>query len=127
MATPEAARHDVVNERGKGNAIVTNATDPCAMGVRELGGLYRARKLSPVEVAASVLDRVRRLDPELRAYISVLDEQAMAAARAAELQIGAGVDLGPLHGVPVAVKDIIRVRGTRTTAASRVLADAPLD
>jgi aspartyl-tRNA(Asn)/glutamyl-tRNA(Gln) amidotransferase subunit A len=51
----------------------------------------------------------------------------MAGARAAEAQLASGIDLGPLHGVPVSVKDIIRVRGTRTTAASRVLLDAPPD
>jgi aspartyl-tRNA(Asn)/glutamyl-tRNA(Gln) amidotransferase subunit A len=107
--------------------INSNKTDLCAMNVRELGALYRTRKLSPVEVTAAILDRVARLNPELRAYISVLEEQSIAAARAAALQLGSGVDLGVLHGIPVAVKDIIHVRGTRTTAASRVLADAPLD
>jgi aspartyl-tRNA(Asn)/glutamyl-tRNA(Gln) amidotransferase subunit A len=105
----------------------TAAADICAFGVRELSTLYRKGKLSPVEVSQATLSRISRLNPKLRAYISVLDESALAAARAAELQLRAGIDLGPLHGVPVAVKDIIRVRGTQTTAASRVLADAPPD
>ena len=106
---------------------ISSTGDPCAMGVRELGHLYRSKKLSPVEVTTAVLGRVRRLNPELRAYTSVVEDQALAAARAAELQVTAGIDLGPLHGVPFAVKDIIRARGTRTTAASRVLGNAPLD
>jgi aspartyl-tRNA(Asn)/glutamyl-tRNA(Gln) amidotransferase subunit A len=99
----------------------------CAFGVRELRQLYRMRKLSPVEVTEATLERIMRLNPELRAFITVCENSALAAAHAAEQQLAAGIDLGPLHGVPVAVKDIIRVRGTRTTAASRVLLDAPLD
>ena len=99
----------------------------CALGVGELGRLYRAGKVSPVDVTAPTLARITGLNPELRAYLAVDEEAALAAARAAEQQILAGGDLGPLHGVPVAVKDLIRVRGTRTTAASRVLLDAPPD
>ena len=99
----------------------------CRLGVRELGHLYRTRKLSPVEVTQATLNRITRLNPTLQAYISVLDESALAAARAAEQQLMHGTHLGALHGVPVAVKDNIRVQGTRTTAASRVLLDAPLD
>lgn len=99
----------------------------CQLGVRELGHLYRTRKLSPVEVTQATLNRITRLNPTLQAYISVLDESALAAARAAEQQLMHGTHLGALQGVPVAVKDNIRVQGTRTTAASRVLLDAPLD
>jgi aspartyl-tRNA(Asn)/glutamyl-tRNA(Gln) amidotransferase subunit A len=108
---------------------VTNPgkSDPCAMNVHELGRLYRTKKLSPVDVTTAILCRVRRLNSELRAYISLCEDQALAAAQAADLQIAAGIDLGPLHGVPFAVKDILRARGTRTTAASRVLVGAPLD
>jgi aspartyl-tRNA(Asn)/glutamyl-tRNA(Gln) amidotransferase subunit A len=102
-------------------------TEVCALGVNELAGLYRRRALSPVEVIEATLGRIARLDPELRAFITVTGESALAAARAAEAQLGAGIDLGPLHGVPVSVKDILQVAGTRTTAASRVLLEAPLD
>jgi aspartyl-tRNA(Asn)/glutamyl-tRNA(Gln) amidotransferase subunit A len=84
-------------------------------------------ELSPVEVTSATLERIERLNPLLNAFISVFVESAMAAARAAELQLRAGIDLGPLHGIPVSVKDNIRVRGSRTTAASRVLMDAALD
>ncbi len=102
-------------------------TEVCGLGVRELGRRYRTRQLSPVEVTQATLRRIVRLNPELRAYITVLDASAPLAARAAEQQLLAGIDLGPMHGVPVAVKDMIRVRGTRTTAASRLFLDAPLD
>ncbi len=103
------------------------SSELCAMGIRELGTLYRARQLSPVEVTLATLERIARWNPMLRAYITVLEEAALTAARIAEHELLAGVDLGPLHGVPVGVKDIIRIRGTRTTAASRLLLDAALD
>ena len=99
----------------------------CALGVAELGRLYRERELSPVEVTRAILERIERYNPELNAYITVMADSALEAARAAEAELLAGIDLGPLHGVPVSVKDLINVRGTRTTAASRVLLDAPLD
>jgi len=102
-------------------------TELCALGVLELARLYRSGKLSPVEVTQATLERIERLNPELNAYLTVLGDSALAAARAAEIQLGAGIDLGPLHGVPVSVKDIIRVKGTRTSAASKVLHDAPPD
>jgi aspartyl-tRNA(Asn)/glutamyl-tRNA(Gln) amidotransferase subunit A len=107
--------------------VTTPNSDLCALGVAELARLYRRRELSPVEVTRATLDRIARLNPELNAYLTVMSESAMAAAHAAEGQLRAGIDLGPLHGVPVSVKDIIRVQGTRTTAASKVLLDAPLD
>jgi aspartyl-tRNA(Asn)/glutamyl-tRNA(Gln) amidotransferase subunit A len=110
-----------------GGRLEEQASELCALGVGELCRLYRAGKVSPVDVTAPTLARITGLNPELRAYLAVDEEAALAAARAAEQQILAGGDLGPLHGVPVAVKDLIRVRGTRTTAASRVLLDAPPD
>jgi aspartyl-tRNA(Asn)/glutamyl-tRNA(Gln) amidotransferase subunit A len=102
-------------------------TELCSLGVAELGRLYRARALSPVEVTRAILQRIERLNPRLNIYLTVLSESALAAARAAELQFASGIDLGPLHGVPVSVKDIMQVAGARTTAASRLRLDAPLD
>ena len=93
----------------------------------ELGRRYRAGELSPVEATAAVLDRIERIDPDLNAFIEVHAEQALAAARAAETELRAGTDRGPLHGVPVSIKDLIRMAGSRTTAASRTLIDAALD
>ena len=107
--------------------MTTPNSELCALGVRDLARLYRMRELSPVDVVRATIERIERLNPALNAYITVLGESAMAGARAAEAQLASGIDLGPLHGVPVSVKDIIGVRGTRTTAASRVLLDAPPD
>jgi aspartyl-tRNA(Asn)/glutamyl-tRNA(Gln) amidotransferase subunit A len=97
-----------------------------ALGVLDLGSQYRRGEASPVEATETLLARIERLDPALNAYRLVLGEQARVAAAAAERQLRAGIDLGPLHGIPFAVKDIMDVRGTPTTAGSRVLLQAPI-
>lgn len=80
-----------------------------------------ARRLSPVELTAAVLDRIAATEPTLHAYITVLPEAAMAAARAAEADLMAGRYRGPLHGIPFAVKDNYHVAGVPTTGGSRLL------
>jgi aspartyl-tRNA(Asn)/glutamyl-tRNA(Gln) amidotransferase subunit A len=99
----------------------------CALGVADLARRYRDGSLSPVEVTRATLERIAALNPRLNAYNTVLADGALAEAEAAARLLRAGVDLGPLHGIPYSVKDIIQVRGTRTTAGSRQLIDAPLD
>ncbi|MFF4018754.1 amidase [Streptomyces sp. NPDC001843] len=83
----------------------------------------RARQLSPVELADSVLERIAQAEPRLRAYVTVTAERTRTAARAAEHDIAAGRYLGPLHGIPMGVKDLIDVAGVATTASSRVRGD----
>lgn len=102
-------------------------SDLCSLGVADLARAYRDGSLSPVEVTRATLDRIAATQPVLNAFITVLAESALDAALAAEKLFVAGVDLGPLQGVPVSVKDIVNVRGTRTTAGSPQLLDAPLD
>jgi aspartyl-tRNA(Asn)/glutamyl-tRNA(Gln) amidotransferase subunit A len=82
----------------------------------------RARAISPVELAERSLARIAERNPQLNAFQLVLAEQALADARAAEAAIAAGDYLGPLHGVPVAVKDLLDLAGTPTTAGSKILA-----
>ena len=89
----------------------------------ELGAAFRAGALSPVDAASAYLERIERLNPSLGAYITVMADSALAEARAAADEMARGVFRGPLHGVPVAVKDIIYTKGTLTSAGSRVLAD----
>jgi amidase len=97
----------------------------CWLTLDEAARRIAARQLSPVELTAAVLRRIERLNPTLHAYLAVCGESAMAAARAAEAEIAAGRHRGPLHGVPVAVKDLCDVRGIVTTCASRVRDAAP--
>ena len=89
----------------------------------EIAPLIRSRRLSPVELTRSVLDRIDRLDSGLHSYATVLGEQALAAAERAAAEIASGSYRGPLHGVPVAVKDLCFTRGVRTMGGTQVLAD----
>jgi aspartyl-tRNA(Asn)/glutamyl-tRNA(Gln) amidotransferase subunit A len=91
--------------------------------ISEVGTLYRSASVSPVEVTLWTLERIEQLDPRLKAFITVTAESAMAAARKAERELHKSNDRGPLHGIPVAVKDLIDIEGIRTTAGSRILSD----
>jgi aspartyl-tRNA(Asn)/glutamyl-tRNA(Gln) amidotransferase subunit A len=91
------------------------------LSARAQGELIRTRKISPVELVGGYVDRIRRYDPVLRAYITVCAEQALAAARVAEREIAAGRYRGPLHGLPFGVKDQICTAGVRTTLGTRVI------
>ena len=81
----------------------------------ELATQIRQRAVSPVEVMRDTLDRIERSQPTLNAFITIAGDLAMAAARAAEAAVMHGDQLGKLHGVPVAVKDLIPTAGIRTT------------
>jgi aspartyl-tRNA(Asn)/glutamyl-tRNA(Gln) amidotransferase subunit A len=91
--------------------------------VESLATLLRRKKLSPVELVRMVLARIERLNPQLNAYLTVAAKQALACARRAEREILRGHWRGPLHGIPVSLKDNIWTRGIRTTAGSKVLSD----
>jgi aspartyl-tRNA(Asn)/glutamyl-tRNA(Gln) amidotransferase subunit A len=83
----------------------------------------RAGSLSPVACAEALLDRIAALDVRLHAFIRVMPERALAQAQAAESALKGGAELGPLHGIPYAAKDLFDVRGVPTTAGTRLLAD----
>ncbi|WP_119274414.1 amidase [Taklimakanibacter deserti] len=87
--------------------------------IATLGARYRDGSLSPVAVTQQSLDRIARLDPALNSFITVLAEESHAAAEAAGRELKAGRDRGPLHGVPVAVKDLVEMADVPTTFASR--------
>src|SRR5207244_7337891 len=89
----------------------------------EAAAQLEGRRLSPVELTEAMLQRIASVDKQIRAYITVCDAQAREVARAAEGMIQAGYYLGPLHGIPVALKDNIYTCGVRTTAGSKILAD----
>ena len=94
------------------------------LAATEQAALIRAKELSPVELLQAYLARIDRLDGELRAYITLRRDAALAEARAAEAAVVRGDALGPLHGLPFAVKDQFTVRGVPTTVGSRLFADA---
>jgi len=91
--------------------------------VAALANKLRARELSPVELTEAYLGRIAVLDGKLRAYITVTADLARARAKTAEAEISAGHWRGPLHGVPVAIKDLLYTKGIRTTGGSKILAD----
>ena len=91
--------------------------------ISELGGRLARRELSPVEVTQATLDRAAELNRRLNCFITLLDDEALEAARVAERELAAGEVRGPLHGVPFSVKDLYATKGVRTTAGSKVLAD----
>ncbi|MCH7734703.1 MAG: Asp-tRNA(Asn)/Glu-tRNA(Gln) amidotransferase GatCAB subunit A, partial [Chloroflexi bacterium] len=91
--------------------------------ITEISALIRDKELSPVEVTEAQLARIESLDGRLRSYATVMAEQAMAQAKVAESEITHGDWKGPLHGVPVAVKDLCFTKGVATMGGSAVFAD----
>jgi aspartyl-tRNA(Asn)/glutamyl-tRNA(Gln) amidotransferase subunit A len=91
--------------------------------IAEAARLIAAKKLSPVELTRTHLERIRRLDPQLNAFLVVTEERALADAKAAEARQMSGALRGPLDGIPIAHKDIYSTAGIRTTAHSRLLQD----
>ena len=88
------------------------------LSVAELGRRIQAREISPVEATEAYLERIGRIDGRLNSYITVCAHEARQAAQTAEQEIAAGHYLGPLHGIPVAVKDQFDTAGIRTTYGS---------
>ena len=92
--------------------------DLCFTPATELVGLVRARELSPVEVVENSLERIDEVNGTLNCFCFVYPDEAIEAARAAERAVSAGSPLGPLHGVPIAIKDLTPTTGKRTTMGS---------
>ncbi len=99
------------------------SSELCWQSAGTLGSLIRRREVSPVEVVQAHLDRIAVTNDTLQAFLHVCAETALAEAREAESEITAGNYRGPLHGLPVAYKDIFHVRGLPTTGHSRVMSD----
>ena len=95
--------------------------DLIRLTIHELLDLLRAGKVSSVEVTRAYLDRIAQVDPRIRAYLTVTPEGALAQAEAVDEARKAGVRLGPLAGVPLALKDVLCTKRVRTTCASKIL------
>jgi aspartyl-tRNA(Asn)/glutamyl-tRNA(Gln) amidotransferase subunit A len=106
-----------------------NDTELAYASIEEIGKLFRKRKLSPVEITKLMLARIERLNPKLNAYLTVTAELALAQAKKTESELLAPRgrkghrDRGPLHGIPISLKDNIYTKGIRTTAGSKILKD----
>ncbi|MGY3361856.1 aspartyl-tRNA(Asn)/glutamyl-tRNA(Gln) amidotransferase subunit A [Bradyrhizobium sp. GM0.4] len=100
------------------NEVNWSATDPSVLPASILAQQIAAKKLSPVEVIDALLGRIEKLEPKLHAYVEVYGASSRLAAEAAHKTIWAGHAVGPLHGVPIALKDVIELEGQITTGGS---------
>jgi aspartyl-tRNA(Asn)/glutamyl-tRNA(Gln) amidotransferase subunit A len=105
------------------NRSFSQVSDPVDLTIRDAATLIRSGELSPLQLARAYLERIERIDPSLNSYITVTGELALEQARELEAELSRGEWRGPLHGIPVALKDNIDTAGTLTTAASAVFAD----
>lgn len=95
----------------------------CFLSIAEAAGLIASKKLSPVEVISAHLERIEQTDGKLNSFITLLREESLNAAREAERAIQSGNYIGPLHGIPVGLKDLYYTRGVRTTIGSKIMQD----
>ena len=93
------------------------------MTILEAASALRRKEVSSVELTVESLDRIARQNPKLNAFLTVLDKEARVSAAQADKERSAGIDRGPLHGIPVAVKDVFYMAGIRTTGGSKLFAD----
>ena len=97
--------------------------DLCFLTIAQTSKLIASRELSPVDVVEAHLNRIEDTDGRLNSFITLLADQANLAARAAEVEIEGRINRGPLHGVPIGLKDLYYTKGIRTTMGSKVLAE----
>src|SRR5579864_3434431 len=93
------------------------------MTILEAAHALRERTVSSVELTEAALKSARELNPKFNAFISLMEDSARAQAKAADADLSKGTDRGPLHGVPIAVKDVFETRGVRTTCGSAIFKD----
>lgn len=91
--------------------------------ILETAAALRARKVSSAELAAKAFKDIHRLNPKLNAFLTLMEESAVARAKVADDELASGIDLGPLHGIPYAVKDCYETAGVRTTCGSKLFAE----
>src|SRR5262245_2715897 len=87
------------------------STDLADLPIHALAANIKAHRVSPVEIVAACLERIARLDGKLHAFVEVYDKEARLAAEAADKAIRSGHAIGPLHGIPIALKDLVELEG----------------
>ena len=102
---------------------LSQSSDPTDLTIQEAAALIRSGVISPVELTEAYLERIDNLDPRLNAFITITEDLAFQQAREMETELSRGQWRGPLHGIPVALKDNIDTAGILTTAASAVFAN----
>lgn len=105
------------------SARAQTPSDPAAISLAEASVLLQARRITSVELTEACLRRIETYNPKINAYITVLRQRALEQARTLDAEFRAGRSRGPLHGIPIALKDNIDTAGIRTTAASAVFDD----
>jgi aspartyl-tRNA(Asn)/glutamyl-tRNA(Gln) amidotransferase subunit A len=118
-ALPEAGENSQRTNPVSGN----HSDDLTKLSIREASDQIRKKKVSPVELTKACLARIDRANPALNAFITITAESALQQAREAEAEVARGKWRGPLHGVPIALKDLFDTAGVRTTAGSGVFKD----
>ena len=93
------------------------------MTIAEAGRSLRSRQVSSLELTNRCLDQIEKQNPRLNAFITVTAENARKRAQELDRELAAGQDRGPLHGIPIAHKDLIWTKGIRTTSGSKLFAD----
>ncbi|TAJ83469.1 hypothetical protein EPO44_17005 [bacterium] len=94
-----------------------------SLSITDLAPRVKKKEISPVELTRLFLERIERWNPVLNAYLTLTSDQALAGARKAEKEIMRGKYRGPLHGMPISIKDNLATKGVRTTAGSKILAE----
>ncbi len=119
---PAASETDL-NSNDANPVVNSQSDDLTRLSIRELGDQIRKKKVSPVDLTKACLARIDRFNHALNAFITITAESALEQARAAEAEVMRGKWRGPLHGIPIALKDLFDTAGVRTTAASGVFKD----
>jgi len=114
---------DAQNAEGTKRVSDASQNDLANLSLRDAAELVRTKKASPVELTKACLARIEALNPALNCFITITAESALAQARAAEADLMKGKWRGPLHGVPIALKDLFDTAGVKTTAGSGVFKD----
>ncbi len=127
MIVPRGQRRAMVRSRRVVRTVTSSLEDLAFLPVSELSELVRLRKVSPSALTRMYLDRLKRFDPVLQCVITLTEDRALAQAKAADDEIARGRYRGPLHGIPWGAKDLLAVRGYKTTWGAGPFRDQVID